>query len=113
MCPGSGASWRERRWKSAPSGGWAMWRKFASQAEGLSLRRRLFVRLFGVLAVFDSLRIHNFGHFAQLCGHWAGKLRVLAISSENRVPGIDVPTLKEAGVDVSLNQLARDRGSAG
>ena len=32
----------------------------------------------------------------------AGKLRALAISSDERLPGIDVPTLKEQGVDVSL-----------
>ena len=32
----------------------------------------------------------------------AGKLRPLAISSEERVPGLDVPTLKEQGIDVAL-----------
>lgn len=32
----------------------------------------------------------------------AGKLRGIAISSEERLPGIDVPTLKEQGLDVSL-----------
>ena len=32
----------------------------------------------------------------------AGLLRPLAISSEERVPGSDVPTLKESGVDVAL-----------
>jgi putative tricarboxylic transport membrane protein len=32
----------------------------------------------------------------------AGKLRVLAISSDKRQPGIDAPTLKEAGIDVEL-----------
>ena len=32
----------------------------------------------------------------------AGKLRALAISADERVPGIDVPTLKEQGIDVSL-----------
>ena len=32
----------------------------------------------------------------------AGKLRPLAISSDERLPGIDVPTLKEQGVDVAL-----------
>ena len=30
----------------------------------------------------------------------AGKLRVLAVSSEKRVDGIDAPTLKESGIDV-------------
>jgi putative tricarboxylic transport membrane protein len=32
----------------------------------------------------------------------AGKLRPLAVSSTERVPGLDVPTLREAGVDVAL-----------
>jgi putative tricarboxylic transport membrane protein len=32
----------------------------------------------------------------------AGKLRALAISSDERLPGVDVPTLKEQGLDVSL-----------
>jgi putative tricarboxylic transport membrane protein len=40
-------------------------------------------------------------------GEWAGQiqageLRALAISSPERVPGIDIPTLKEQGVDVEL-----------
>ena len=32
----------------------------------------------------------------------AGKLRGLGLSSDERLPGIDVPTLKEQGIDVSL-----------
>jgi putative tricarboxylic transport membrane protein len=32
----------------------------------------------------------------------AGRLRVLGISSEARVPGLDFPTFKEQGIDVSL-----------
>ena len=32
----------------------------------------------------------------------AGELRLLAVSTEDRVPGIDGPTLKEAGVDVAV-----------
>jgi len=32
----------------------------------------------------------------------AGKLRALAISAPHRIPGIDVPTFKEQGVDVEL-----------
>jgi putative tricarboxylic transport membrane protein len=32
----------------------------------------------------------------------AGRLRALAISSDKRVPGIDIPTLKESGIDVEL-----------
>ncbi|WP_020669436.1 Bug family tripartite tricarboxylate transporter substrate binding protein [Amycolatopsis nigrescens] len=32
----------------------------------------------------------------------AGELRALAVTSPNRVPGIDAPTLKESGVDVGF-----------
>lgn len=32
----------------------------------------------------------------------SGKLRALAVSSAERLPGVDVPTLKEQGVDVEL-----------
>ena len=32
----------------------------------------------------------------------AGKLRALAISSDERLPGVDIPTLKEQGLDVAL-----------
>jgi putative tricarboxylic transport membrane protein len=32
----------------------------------------------------------------------AGKLRALAISSPERLPGVDIPTFKEQGVDVEL-----------
>jgi putative tricarboxylic transport membrane protein len=32
----------------------------------------------------------------------AGRLRAIAISSEKRVPGVDIPTFKEQGVDVAL-----------
>ena len=32
----------------------------------------------------------------------AGALRVLAVSGETRMEGVDAPTLKEAGVDVAL-----------
>jgi putative tricarboxylic transport membrane protein len=32
----------------------------------------------------------------------AGQLRLLAVTSDQRLPGIDAPTLKESGVDVSI-----------
>jgi putative tricarboxylic transport membrane protein len=44
--------------------------------------------------------ISGYGEFAEQIK--AGKLRVLAISADKRQPGIDVPTLKEAGIDVEL-----------
>ncbi len=34
----------------------------------------------------------------------AGRLRPLGISSEERVAGLDIPTFKEQGVEVSLEQ---------
>lgn len=44
--------------------------------------------------------ISGFGEFGEQIK--AGKLRALAISADVRQPGIDVPTLKEQGVDVEL-----------
>jgi putative tricarboxylic transport membrane protein len=44
--------------------------------------------------------ISGFGEFANQIK--TGKLRALAISSDKRVPGIEIPTLKEQGVDVEL-----------
>jgi putative tricarboxylic transport membrane protein len=44
--------------------------------------------------------ISGWGEFAAQVE--AGALRVLAVSGENRIPGVDAPTLKEAGVDVVL-----------
>ena len=42
--------------------------------------------------------------YAELAPQIAAKrLRPLAISSEERVPGIDIPTLKEQGIDVELS----------
>ena len=32
----------------------------------------------------------------------AGKLRALSVSSDERMPDLDVPTLKEGGIDVTL-----------
>jgi putative tricarboxylic transport membrane protein len=44
--------------------------------------------------------ISGWGEFSEQIK--AGKMRALAISGEKRVPGIDVPTLKEQGVNVAL-----------
>lgn len=44
--------------------------------------------------------VSGYGEFAEQIK--AGKLRAIAISSEQREPGIDVPTLKEQGIDVAL-----------
>ena len=44
--------------------------------------------------------ISGYGEFAEQIK--AGKLRLIAISSDKRQPGIDAPTLKEEGIDVEL-----------
>ena len=44
--------------------------------------------------------ISGWGEFSEQVK--AGKLRALAVSSDKRIPGVDVPTLKEQGVDVEL-----------
>jgi putative tricarboxylic transport membrane protein len=43
----------------------------------------------------------------------AGKLRALAVSSEKRLPGIDVPTLKEQGINVELGNWRAVFGGPG
>jgi len=44
--------------------------------------------------------ISGYGEFAEQIK--AGKLRALAISADKRQPGIEVPTLKEQGIDIEL-----------
>ncbi|MEQ1614929.1 MAG: tripartite tricarboxylate transporter substrate-binding protein [Hyphomicrobiaceae bacterium] len=44
--------------------------------------------------------ISGYGEFAEQIK--AGKLRALAVSSDKRLPNLDVPTLKEQGIDVEL-----------
>lgn len=44
--------------------------------------------------------VSGYGEFSEQIA--AGKMRLLAISSEKRIPGIDAPTLREQGVDVVL-----------
>ncbi len=44
--------------------------------------------------------ISGYGEFAAQIK--SGKLRALGISADKRVPGIDIPTLKEQGVDVEM-----------
>jgi putative tricarboxylic transport membrane protein len=47
-----------------------------------------------------TVGISGYGEFASQVE--AGQLRVLAVSGEERLPGVDAPTLTEAGVDVTL-----------
>lgn len=53
-----------------------------------------------ILGAQVSAGISGYGEFSEQVK--AGKLRAIAISSDKRVPGIDVPTFKEQGVDVEL-----------
>jgi putative tricarboxylic transport membrane protein len=47
-----------------------------------------------------TVGISGYGEFASQIE--AGALRLLAVSGEKRIPGVDAPTFKEAGVDVAL-----------
>jgi putative tricarboxylic transport membrane protein len=42
-----------------------------------------------------------------------GRLRIVAVTSEKRLPGIDAPTLKESGVDVVIGNWRGIIGSPG
>ena len=56
--------------------------------------------LAAILGGHVTAGISGYGEFAEQIK--AGKLRALAISSGERQPGVDVPTLKEQGIDVEL-----------
>jgi putative tricarboxylic transport membrane protein len=47
-----------------------------------------------------TVGISGYSEFASQIA--AGELRLLAVSSDTRIPGVDGPTLKEAGVDMAL-----------
>ena len=47
-----------------------------------------------------TVGISGYGEFAEQVK--AGTLRIIGISSDERVDGIDAPTFKEGGVDVSI-----------
>lgn len=47
-----------------------------------------------------AVGISGIGEFAQHIK--AGRVRAIAVSSAARIPGVDIPTLKEQGVDVEL-----------
>jgi putative tricarboxylic transport membrane protein len=56
--------------------------------------------LAAILGGHVAAGISGYGEFGEQIK--AGKLRAIAISSGERQPGIDVPTLKEQGIDVEL-----------
>jgi putative tricarboxylic transport membrane protein len=53
-----------------------------------------------ILGAQVSAGISGYGEFSEQIK--AGKMRVLGISSDKRIPGVDVPTFKEQGVDVEM-----------
>jgi putative tricarboxylic transport membrane protein len=56
--------------------------------------------LAAILGGHVAAGISGYGEFAGQIK--SGKMRALAISSDKRVPGIDIPTLREQGIDVEL-----------
>lgn len=56
--------------------------------------------LAAVLGGHVAVAISGWGEFAEQIK--AGKIRAIAVSSPTRLPEIDVPTLKEQGIDVEL-----------
>ena len=63
---------------------------FTSGAEALA----------AVLGGQVSAGVSGIGEFSQHIK--AGRVRAIAVSTGTRIPGVDIPTLKEQGVDVEL-----------
>ena len=77
------------------------------QSQGLDPKKAAYVAFAGggpaqaaLLGNQVTCGVSGWGEFSEQVK--AGKLRALAISSDKRVPGLDVPTLKEQGIDVEL-----------
>jgi putative tricarboxylic transport membrane protein len=78
-----------------------------AKAVGVEAKKAAYVAFAGggpaqaaILGSQVSGGISGYGEFSEQVK--AGKMRILAISSDKRLPGIDVPTFKEQGVDVEL-----------
>ncbi|MGL4635666.1 MAG: Bug family tripartite tricarboxylate transporter substrate binding protein [Beijerinckiaceae bacterium] len=78
-----------------------------AKAAGIEAKKAAYVAFAGggpaqaaILGAQVSAGISGYGEFSEQVK--AGKLRAIAISSDKRLPGIDVPTFKEQGVDVEL-----------
>jgi putative tricarboxylic transport membrane protein len=56
--------------------------------------------LSSILGGHVTVGLSGYGEFGPQVN--AGKLRALAVSSEKRLPGVDIPTLKEQGLDVAF-----------
>jgi putative tricarboxylic transport membrane protein len=78
-----------------------------AKSQGIDAKRVAYVAFAGggpaqaaILGNQVAAGISGYGEFAEQVK--AGKMRALAISADKRVPGIDVPTMKEQGVNVEL-----------
>jgi putative tricarboxylic transport membrane protein len=78
-----------------------------AKAVGVEAKKAAYVAFAGggpaqaaILGAQVSAGISGYGEFSEQIK--AGKLRAIAISSDKRLPGIDVPTFKEQGTDVEL-----------
>lgn len=89
-----------------------------AKASGVDARRVAYVAFAGggpaqaaLLGNQVSCGISGVSEFAEQVR--AGRLRMLAVSGEARTPGVDAPTLKEAGVDVALENWRGVFGAPG
>lgn len=78
-----------------------------AKAQGIDAKRVAYVAFAGggpaqaaILGNQVAAGISGYGEFSEQVK--AGKMRALAISSDQRIAGIDVPTMKEQGVNVEL-----------
>jgi len=78
-----------------------------AKAVGVEAKRVAYVAFAGggpaqaaILGIQVSGGISGYGEFSEQVK--AGKMRILAISSDKRLDGIDAPTFKEQGIDVEL-----------
>jgi putative tricarboxylic transport membrane protein len=78
-----------------------------AKSQGVDAKRVAYVAFAGggpaqaaILGNQVAAGISGYGEFSEQVK--AGKMRAIAISSDKRIPGIDVPTFKEQGVDVEL-----------
>jgi putative tricarboxylic transport membrane protein len=76
-----------------------------ASAVGIAPRRVRYVRFDGggallaaILAKHVTFAVSSLGEYAEQVG--SGQLRVLAVTSLDRAPGLDAPTLREAGLDL-------------
>lgn len=79
-----------------------------AKAAGIDPKRVNYVAFSGggdsLAAIIGGQVTAGIGGFSELQDQVkAGTVRALALSSEARVPGVDIPTLKEQGVDASLS----------